>query len=501
MTAMELTAPAGVRPGTRADVLEAVIDALVWRVPQAGGRGALQGPEAAAATWLAGSGSVDLDVWADEIGYRVLTGLMQRMNAARVQHADDPARLRHTSWLVETTTGPAIVDVTVGDLRVGPVTVLPEALVTVRHHQVGDRVLPRLSGAAAAADLLVRPLLRGKVPPAERIGEARTAWAQTDADSREVLAAMLSRGLSRKASSGIVSVLDGADVPASLRSDVRRAFVRASLRGIGAAWRQRHVIVPAGRRAGVAGVRANGVLVVLVGTDGSGKSTLAETVSTRLEAMGIPTSHAYMGMARGNLPGVALARKVLRVPSPAEQAAEAIATASQDAESKGSRSAEAPKENASLDHALLRRVAAWFYALEYLVRYVRDIRPHRRVNGTPAVVISDRYVYDLQDSPWPGSRAATVARWLMPKPDVLLVPDAPDALIHARKPERPAHEQAAQQAAFRALAAQQPARTASLLVDTSGQLPDSSDPVAPALAAIVEAMHLAPRDRARRQHP
>jgi hypothetical protein len=476
-------------------VLEAVIDVLAWRIPQAGGRAALQGPQSAAAAWLDASGSVDLDIWADEVGYRVLAGLMQRMNAARVQHADDPARLRHTSWLVETTTGPAIVDVTVGDLRVGPVTLLSEASVTVSPRQVGDRVLPRLSGAAAAADLLVRPLLRGKVPPVERVAEARTAWAQTDVDDRALLLASVNRGLSRKACAGIASVLDGADVPASLLSDVRRAYIRASLRGIGAAWRQRHVIVPAGRRAGVAGVRARGVLVVLVGTDGSGKSTLAETVSTRLEALGIPTSHAYMGMARGNLPGVALARKVLGVPSPAEQAAEAIATASRDSESD-----EVEEGSTSLDHALLRRVAAWFYAIEYLVRYFRDIRPYRRVNGTPAVVISDRYVYDLQDSPWPGSRAATVARWLMPSPDVLLVPDAPDALIHARKPERPAREQAAQQAAFRALAAEQPARSASLLVDTSGHSVDSSDPVAPALAAIVEAMHLAPRDRARRQH-
>jgi hypothetical protein len=266
------------------------------------------------------------------------------------------------------------------------------------------------------------------------------------------------------------------------------------MRGLGAAWRQRRVIVPAGRRAGIAGVRARGVLVVLVGTDGSGKSTLAATVAERLASMGIESTPAYMGMARGNLPGVGLARRVLGIPSPAEQAERAIAAADAGAPSDTTPSSPTDDAHSSVptDHALLRRVAAWFYAVEYLVRYFRDIRPFRRMNGAPAVVIADRYVYDLQDSPWPGSRAATVARWLMPRPDVLLVPDAPDALIHARKPERAAHEQAAQQAGFRALAAQQPARSASLLVDTSGATVAPADPVTPVIASIVEAMHREP---------
>ena len=147
------------------------------------------------------------------------------------------------------------------------------------------------------------------------------------------------------------------------------------------------------------------------------------------------------------------------------------------------------QERTDLSYPTLRKTAAWFYALEYLVRYLRDIRPNRRLGGRPGVVIADRYVYDLMDSPWPGSRAAQVARRLMPRPDVLLVPDAPDDVIHARKPERPAQEQAAQQAGFRALAAEQPARCANLLVDTSGSVGSDVDPIAPVVGAIVGAMH------------
>ena len=145
-----------------------------------------------------------------------------------------------------------------------------------------------------------------------------------------------------------------------------------------------------------------------------------------------------MGMARGNLPGVGLARKLLGV-APAG-----------DAAPKTSASPKPESTDPAKDHAMVRRAAAWYYAAEYVYRYWRDIRPGMRHGG---VVIADRYVYDLRESPWPGSRASRVAEALMPKPDVLVLPDAPDRLIHARKPERPAHEQAEQQGRFRALVA------------------------------------------------
>jgi hypothetical protein len=77
----------------------------------------------------------------------------------------------------------------------------------------------------------------------------------------------------------------------------------------------------------------------------------------------------------------------------------------------------------------------------------------------------------------------------MPRPDVLVLPDAPDRIIHARKPERTASEQAAQQDRFRALVASNPARTASLTVDTSGMSSTELDPVAAVIAAVVSSLH------------
>ncbi len=77
----------------------------------------------------------------------------------------------------------------------------------------------------------------------------------------------------------------------------------------------------------------------------------------------------------------------------------------------------------------------------------------------------------------------------MPRPDVLVLPDAPDRIIHARKPERPAQEQAEQQERFRTLVRTAPALTASLTVDTSGMSRHDLDPVAAVVTAVVESTH------------
>jgi thymidylate kinase len=230
----------------------------------------------------------------------------------------------------------------------------------------------------------------------------------------------------------------------------------------------------------------------MVGTDGSGKSTLARNLRHRLEVAGFQTHEAYFGMARGNLPGVGLARRILAIPAHGEPAGIAGSTAvgpqvdPERAVRPGPGPAGAQPGSSfpkPADHRLIRRAAAWFYAAEYQWRYLSQVAP-ARCRG--AVVICDRYVYDLRESPWPGSRAARLAQWVMPDPDLLVLPDAPAELIHARKPERPLPEQAAQQQAFRDLLAAGPARVAELLVDTSGADPHPELAVA---AAVIAAAH------------
>ncbi len=455
------------------DLLTAALDALAERPDQ---RAAWQGAEGAAQQWRFSTGADDLDIWCDDATYTCLDTILTDLGGAVVQQANHRRRLRHTSYAIETNDGLAVVDITRGDLRVGPVLLVGADDVTTAVTELG----PRLTEIAAAADLFVRPLLRGRIVDGDRLTQARAAWAAASHSARRSAADRWSAQLGTSVTAGIVDALDGSPARKDLAKKARTALMRVSLRpaNLGATWQQRHTILPARSKAGVLGLSTKGCIVVLVGTDGSGKSTVAAEINQRLRDIELTTTGAYMGMARGNLPGVSMARKVLGVAPAGDTAPKAFVALPQRAPQ--------PETSGDLEHATVRRVAAWYYAAEYVYRYWRDIRPGLRNGG---VVVCDRYVYDLRESPWPGSRASRVAEAILPRPDVLVLPDAPDRLIHARKPERPAGEQAAQQQRFRDLVDTQPARTASVVVDTSGMSPAHLDPVARVVTAVVSSLH------------
>ncbi len=444
-------------------------------------RWAWQGPLGAGEKWDTDTGPADLDIWWDpDLDQRrdVLRRLAEFAPFAAVAEARDPRRLRHLSLAFEIAGSLAVVDFTQGDLRVGAVLLSPARQVQV----IGSESGPRLATTAGAADLLVRPLLRGKLPPTDRINQARQCWADASDESRR-LAQGLWRSQLGKVADAIVEVLGGAEPDPELARTSRRALLRRTLGpgGIAAAWSQRWSVVPAGSAAGPLGLRTRGVVVALVGTDGSGKSTVADELSDRLTALGMTTTSAYFGMARGNLPGVSLARKLLGVrsePAEPEQPGAEVTPLPPAPEP-----IPADDQPEKLAHPGIRKVAAWFYAAEYIWRYASKVAPQVRRR---TVVICDRYVYDLRDSPWPGSPAARVVAAVVPAPDVLILPDAPASVIHTRKPERPEWQQARQQADFRALLAEQPARVTELILDTSGA---TADPVAPAVAAVIRAAH------------
>ena len=455
----------------RAAVLAAVTAAL----GRSGQRWAWQGSADAPARWVRETGAKDLDVWyaADALDTdRVppVATLRHDLCCATVADARHPNRPCHVSVAVETPTGAAVVDLSRGDLRVGALLLAPVDEIDV------DPVRHRLTGAAAVADLLVRPIVRGRWPDPARIDEARAAWAGTGAAHRrrlvDRLAAQLGTGIVRR----IVATLDGAEPDPGVPRRTRVRLVARSLApaAVAATWAQRRTVVPAGRAAGPLGLRIRGVVVALVGTDGAGKSTTADGLAQRLHRYGLRTASAYFGMARGNLPGVNLARRLLGVATP---------------QNASSTTPSGPARTAATAHPTLRRVAAWFYAAEYVWRYVRTVAPHR---ARRRVVIVDRWVYDLRESPWPASRAGRVAERLVPAPDVLVLTDAPVELIHARKPERTLAEQAAQQARYRRLMAERPARYAEVVVDTGGTSPD---PLGELVATVVEAAHLPHRGR------
>ena len=487
MTILE-TSPAAAHPttdpgpATRRDLvieLTARLDAA--RVPWA-----WQGDADAVARWCADNGPSDLDVWVATLPDAV-SAWLEDLPAARVAHADDPRRLRHISWAVSVGGHLAVIDLTVGDLRVGPVLLLRADDVQLRRTPTG----PRLDRAAAAADLFVRPLFRGRVVEGQRLAEARTAWRGTAAPERAALLAPQGAGGATVATD-VAELLDGGGpvTPDAGRAALRRArrqLLTATLapRSLHATWAQRRTIVPAGRSAGPLGLRTRGAVVALVGTDGSGKSSVSKALAAELAELGVPTRSVYFGMARGNLPGVSLARRLLGIRQETGAPVEPVEPVERTAPAEpGSTSEGAPAE-APLSHSRIRRAAAWFYAGEYAWRWVRHVGPGL---ARREVVICDRWVTDLRESPWPGSTASAFVERLVPSPDVLVLPDAPDALIHARKPERSAAEQARQQQVFRDLLAERPARTAEVVVDTSGSGPD----VRRLVATTLTAMHLAP---------
>ncbi|BEL07961.1 hypothetical protein Q0Z83_061520 [Actinoplanes sichuanensis] len=507
----------------------AVLDTVVAALNTTGEDWAWQGAAGAPDRWVTDHGPADLDVW--HAGGRSgaadpVAALARAHPCAVVADASDPRRLRHTSVAVLTDAGLAVVDFTHGDLRVGPVLLVPAAEITV------DRVSHRLTGVAAVADLLVRPVLRGRIPDEERLAEAVEAWAKAEPARRSSLARRLTGQLGAAVAADLIGIAGGARPDPGLP---RRARLRLAARSltpgtVGATWAQRHSVVPAGPATGPLGLRTRGVVVALVGTDGSGKSTVAAMLGDRLRGRGFATSSAYFGMARGNLPGVALARRLLGVGPTVPDAHPGVSPddlpdadsddlpgVSSGALSGGSPgvlpgvsagvlpgvsagvlpgvSSGAPSGAddpvAGLDHPRLRRVAAWYYAGEYGWRYLRDVLP-ALVRGR--VVIADRWVYDLRESPWPGSPAARFAELLVPAPDLLVLPDAPIDVIHKRKPERGPAEQRAQQNRFHDLLAEHPARHAEILVDTSG--PASAGDVMTLVAAVIEAAHT-PRRRRR----
>ena len=444
--------------GQRSDVVAALRIAL-------GNRSwAWQGPQDAVDAWESADDAKDLDIWcADSDVASVRAAVEAALPAARIEQTDDPRRLRHTGWAVFTSGSLAVVDITFGDLRVGPLMLCPQHLVSVADQ--------RLTGVSAAADLLVRPLLRGRIPGDARLAQARAAWASASEADQQRMANVWQVSLGPLCVP-VLQVLDGAAPPADLAKQARRWLLRQTAKpsNLPAAWQQRHSIIPAGRRSGPLGHRVRGVVVAMVGTDGSGKSTVADQIAERLHSVGVPTHGAYFGMARGNLPGVGLARKVLGIAKPGGEDKSGVVQDKPTA--------------APTDHAGLRKAAAWYYAVEYGWRYLSTVAPARRRGE---VVLCDRYVYDLRDSPWPGSPAAAFAQRIVPRPDILVLPDAPIELIHARKPERTFAEQRDQQQKFRDLLAEHPAAFANLTVDTSGATEDATFGV---VRSIISCAHL-----------
>ena len=140
-------------PASRVADRRDLVTRLAARLDDSGVPWAWQGDSGAVDRWCADDGPADLDVWVPTLP-GALTAWLDGLPAARIASADDRRRLRHVSWAVPVGGSLAVVDLTVGDLRVGPVLLLSAADVQQRRTPAG----PRLDRAAAVADLFLRPL-------------------------------------------------------------------------------------------------------------------------------------------------------------------------------------------------------------------------------------------------------------------------------------------------------------------------------------------------------
>lgn len=458
-------------------------------------RWAFQGAAAALRTWVADHTLADLDIWVADESVGAMDDAVSRLGGVLVCATSDPRRLRHRQYWLPTShaegTG-AIVDVTVGDLRVGPVLLVSAADVTTRMGDLpcgayaGVRA-PVLSGVARVADLALRPLLRGRVVDGLRRCDAVNEYCSLVEAERAAVRATLRSIVGRRTTTVVERWLAGAaeadaDEMAAVVTIARRRLAAASL-APGAAiatWRQRALILPT-RRKGPAGLRSRGVVVALVGTDGSGKSTTADRLGTELQHAGFTVRHEYFGMARGNLPGVGLIRRL----------AGGGDTTAAPGRTEASSSTGAPKQP-----SMLHQAASWVYVLDYWWRAARRVRPALRRGE---VVLCDRWVSDLRTHPAPGSPAARVAEWLVGAPHVFVLADAPIEEIVARKQERTPAEATAEQEGLRTVGGQLHGRTARgggfcsfHTVDTSAhsRVP-AADRLLPTLRSVMSAAHTA----------
>jgi thymidylate kinase len=472
-------------PANRIDVLEALVDGLGLD----DGRWALQGDEDAAARWSDSSGLSDLDVWVHDALRARISSVLAALGAVRLHAATDPRRLRHDQWLVVAGGEPTIVDVTVGDLRVGPVLLwAAEEVETVLAPVAPIGGARRLTGAALVCDAVARPLLRGRIPAPTRLAGARAAWRVLPGHERAALVKRLGDVLGASLAGDVVAALAGGRLESSAAPRARRRLAWASLnlRSLPATWRQRRSILPS---QGPFGLPNRGVVVALVGTDGSGKSTVSAELQQRLRRLGVPVETAYFGMARENLPGLGALRRLARTAVGEAPDDEAFAV---DGTGGTVPACETPKARSGAPAALLvsdrkartlRHLASWVYAADYAWRAATRLAPAR---ARRRVVVCDRWVTDLRRQPLPGSRASRVLERLVRPPDVLALPDAPVALLYARKPERAPDEMAAEQEALRSLVQEMAGRCTTLVLDTSGHDPD---PVAPLVRAVLAASH------------
>ncbi|WP_309112221.1 hypothetical protein [Saccharothrix sp.] len=320
-----------------------------------------------------------LRLWCDGDPARVLAALRAALGGAVVGSATRFDRRRHVALAVRVTEGLALVDVTTGDFMVGPVLVVPAAEVTV------DDRTATLTGQAAVADAVVRPLVEGRVPDRWCLAAGRRAWRALPIRTREDFLWRMRVQLGRRFSAGLAVVLDGWNQP-------RRALVRAARAGMAGMVGSADPAPPGlgdrllrPVRRGPLDLDTRGVVVAVVGIDADDRARVAAELAATLVADGCRTRTARFTGAAG------------RTVTPAGRVA------------PGGRG----------------RLGA-NHAIRHVWRHVTVVAAHRWLGG---VVISDGWPPDPRTAPRAGTPAARAIERAVRPPDVVVVVGAPDGTV------------------------------------------------------------------------
>lgn len=381
----------------------------------------------------------DVDFWAPVEDRERVRAILTDLGGHLLCTSEVRAWLSHDVYLVPTDDGYLQVDVTIGDLMVGPLCMAVEE--QVRSSLQGGR----LTGLALIADLLLRPLARGRIVEGARLQRVLAAWRDADRRGRGRYVDALAKNLGRRCASLCETVLDGNGGQNRLIWYLRFRLLRKSITSVAAgrvAVRKLCLVLMsrATRRSRPFGRFHRGLLVAFIGTDGAGKSSTIQALEAALTAQRMRWSTHYLGRARGNLPGIGRLRD------------------------KVGKKIQAAGPNADLySHKFLNRLGSWYYAFEYGIRLIRPFLEARLLGK---ITFCDRYVYDIGLIPFHSRIARRFSISISPRPDIIVWLDASADVIRSRKQERSLEDIEQHQAFFGKIATSGHARCNTIVVRT-----------------------------------